>query len=128
MTDAEIYEERLQKKNIEYADQLKKDMENDIRNIKPIPNKFLTTIGEQDMPQEETNVNQEAINTIVQATPSIIESIFKHHWLTTVLGIVTIIPAVLDASGVHLGFWGSIVSAISAGAGLIFSKSVNVKD
>lgn len=101
----------------------------DIRNKVPInAEQFLTynPIGGVYMPITDEE-KQTAVQTIAQSAPSIIEAIFKQSWVTTVLGIVTLIPAVLTVSGIETGWWGGIVSAISAGAGLIFSKSVTQK-
>lgn len=67
---------------------------------------------------------QIAVQQIANTAPSLINLIFKKHWVTTALGVVAILPQILTASGVDLGGWSGVVSAIASGVGLIFAKSV----
>ena len=105
-------------------EQFIKAMEDHIRHTQPIT-----------FQQQQTGIamysddnKKEAVQEIARTVPNIITAIFQRHWVTTVLGIVAIIPAVLTATGIEIGWVGSIVSAIATGAGLIFSKSVTSND
>jgi hypothetical protein len=111
-------------------EQLIASMNDDIRKKTPINTaQFITynPISGVYMPTTD-NERQQAMDTIANSAPSILNLLFRKHWVTSALGVVAIIPQILVATGVELGIWSGIVSAIAGGVGLIFSQSATVKN
>lgn len=101
------------------------ELNRQVQNIQPI------TFTQQEITTMSADTNtekQEAISKIAETAPNLIVAIFARHWLTTVLGLIALIPAFLTLIGVETSWWGGVVTAIATGAGLIFSKSVTAKE
>lgn len=69
----------------------------------------------------------DAQNRIANTAPSIISLLFRRHWVTSVFGIIAIVPQILVVSGLDLGVWSGVISTIAGGFGLIFAQSATVK-
>lgn len=110
-------------------DSLIEALEADIKNKVLIDTQQFITynpIGGVYMPITDQE-KQEAIDRIAQQTPGIINLLFKQNWVTSLFGVVAIVPQLLIVAGVDLGIWSGVVSVIAGGFGLIFSKSATTK-
>jgi hypothetical protein len=111
-------------------DRLIQALNEDIRNRVPIDAaQFLpyNPIGGVYMPISDTEKEQ-AVQRIAEQAPGIITLLFKQNWITSLFGVVAIVPQLLVVAGVDLGLWSGVVSVVAGGFGLIFSKSATAKE